>query len=129
MKSKDTLEWSTFNNYGDRKKQGRLSVLVDVKSGNVHPVPKDKEHIDFARSLGITLEQLVPSHIDIEQESINIITGVCGMEIGFGIRHKRKDLETAHERILEYISNGEIRYQHLGWKIIYRYVAHHEKRV
>jgi len=125
MKTIEKLEWGTFNGFGNRKKTGRLSILVDVNSKQIYPVPLKQEHIDFAnRVKGISgLEKLIPSHIDIEEWSgvIRVITGICGMEINFGIRHTSEDVERAHRIAVDYVKNGEISYESLKEEIIYRY--------
>jgi len=134
VRSCDSLTQSVVNGYGNRKIFGRLSVLVDVSENLIYPLPRDLEHIEFVKAhfseLAVNNGTIVPSHIQLEmtssglEEVIGIITGVSGMEIGYGIRHDRIDLEKAHAAVLEFVNNGEFSISsHKQDKIEYKYAA------
>jgi len=124
MKTVSALTWGLYNNYGGRKKPGYLSVIVDVEHEIIYPVPLDVEHIEFisknilnvskedVTANPLLAEKLIPSIIeidDISREVRGVLTGISGVEIGFGVRHSMKDLEKAHAMVLDFIANGEIR--------------------
>jgi|GEM_PF-4633555 len=112
IKKLNRLTLDTYMEYGNRKVAGRISLFVDISSENVYMVPRDIEHIDFAREIqrkGLinNLEKLIPTPIDTTYDNketlipkINIsgvLTGVSGLEIKAGIRHTKVDLESAHK--------------------------------
>ncbi|OYT32566.1 hypothetical protein DRJ22_00060 [Candidatus Woesearchaeota archaeon] len=128
MRFYDFLTYSLINQYGNRKKPGRLSILVNVEEKKIYAVPRKIEHIDYAKQFNIELSKLIPVHIDTKlnenglEEIIGLVTGVSGMEIGYGIRHSKKDLEEAHKLAKDFIENGELPIKKLEEdKIIYKY--------
>ena len=103
--------------FGDRKQEGRLSIITDLNNqGKIYPIPHDQEHIEFCTNLLgdiRKLKKVIPSHIEYdkiegEYEITSILTGESGMEQGYGIRHEKLDITTAHQKILEFIQEGEI---------------------
>ena len=131
MKSKyfDYLTREILEIFGDRKKEGRLSVVTFEDL--VYPVPKDREHIEFCSELVVDprkLPKVIPSHINYSQieqeyEIISIITGESGIEQGYGIKHSKKDLEIAHQRVLRFINEGEVLiHPNLESRIVYDYI-------
>jgi len=113
----DSLETAVVY-FGDRKKDGRISVIVDVsKEDGIYLIPRDREHVTFvADYLGIPAEKIkenpycaahiVPSHIQIEykQGSLklsDVETGESGLEIKLGVRHTQDALLQAHARVLD----------------------------
>jgi hypothetical protein len=113
------LTHALLEDYGDRKKPGNLSVVTDVLRGIITPVPRDVEHIVFvARYLKVTKEQfkdqpalaarIVPTNIQIENGTVvGVVTGICGMELGLGVRHTPDDLQKAHNLVMQFIAAGE----------------------
>ncbi|MEM4336461.1 MAG: hypothetical protein QXG86_00455 [Candidatus Woesearchaeota archaeon] len=123
MKVYDRLTWGIYNTFGGRKKAGYLSVIVDLSSDIIYPVPLDMEHIDFvSKLLGISkseiafderVKKFIPSIIEIEDTGIEvkvsgILTGVSGLEIGCGVRHSKEDLEKAHLKVIDFVNRGEL---------------------
>ena len=109
----DKLTHDTYIQYGDRKKLGRISVLVDVCSSNVYPVPKNIEHIQYAPKLkrqhAISYEKLVPAHIDTNgMEITGLSIGYSGLEQKMKVRHTEEDLKKAREIMWDFIRNGLI---------------------
>jgi len=120
------LQISIINDpkYFPRKKPDQLCVIVDTSKGEVYPVPVSIEHIDFAGMiLGYTKEdiiknpdiasKLVPSNLRLKNvysnpEIYSIVTGQSGMEAGFGVKHSREQIDTAHELVFGFIMNGEL---------------------
>ena len=51
IKKLNRLTLDTYLEYGNRKVAGRISLFIDVSSENVYMVPRDIEHIDFAREI------------------------------------------------------------------------------
>lgn len=117
------LTWKLYDKFGGRKKEGYLSLIVDVKTGIIYPVPLELEHIKFALTLlgkkkedieknpGLA-SHLIPSLIfvdDVKREVIGVLTGSSGMEPGFGVRHEKKDLNLAYQLVLRFINEGNIK--------------------
>jgi len=115
MRSYDKLSWAIFNNYGNRKKPGRISIVIDLDEEKIYPVPRKVEHLDFAKDKFLEHERIIPSHIDLEpngcglEKVVGIITGISGLEISGGVRHKKEDLEKAHAISWDFVKNGEIK--------------------
>lgn len=115
------LTYKFLELFGDRKRTGLFSIIVNTKNGRVHPVPRYMEHVSFVcKLLRIDKKKLlekpdiashlVPSNININDEGFidGIITGVSGLEIGARVRHTKESLDIAHTIALQYIQNGEI---------------------
>ncbi len=127
----DLLTQKLIEMYGNRKRKGRLSVVVNTSNSDVYVVPKNKEHINYCLNLVgddvRKLEKIVPSHINYDTveslyEVISIITGESGMERGYGVRHRHDDLNIAHQRVLDFVHNGKIFvHPNLESRIIYDY--------
>lgn len=103
--------------FGGRKHYGRLSVVTDLNgNGEIYPVPHKEEHIEFCIELVRDirkLERVIPSHIEYTKvedkyKITSIITGETGMEQGYGIRHDKEDIKNAHQKVLEFVNNGEV---------------------
>ncbi len=117
-----SLSRRLINKFGNRKVPGRVSVVVDVDTKKIYPVPRTIEHIDFVRQIffgseevcGERLSRYIPSHVDIEPtdnnsgDAIGIITGVSGLEISYGARHLVKDLYSAHGMVKEFVERGDV---------------------
>ena len=121
MRTHDRLTYNLFDNFGDRKETGRVSTLTDLETGLIHIVPREIEHINFAYGIlnadEIEVERLaklIPTHVGIERlaedglQVISLLSGICGLEIGLRVRHTRAQLQEGHERIREFVANGEI---------------------
>lgn len=100
--------------FGNRKKPGRVSVVTDMDTLNVFLVPHSMEHIDFiTKKLRISdCRRIIPTHIDMildhEQERVGeLITGVSGVEQGYGVRHTREDIDMAHNIVYSAVQRGE----------------------
>jgi len=109
------LDSGTYNKYGNRKRNGRISLLVDTETETIYLVPKEEEHIDFAKRIAEPehYPKLVPVHVDTEMQDaepriVGVITGVCGLEIKLEVRHDAKDLEKAHDIAWKLINISEI---------------------
>jgi len=113
IKPLEKLTKDVYMQYGDRKKPGRISVLVDVVSEKIYAVPKYVEHIIYAPKLKkqckIPYEKLVPAHIDTNgAEVIGVSAGYSGLEQRMGIRHSEEDLKKAKELIWQFVNSGSI---------------------
>lgn len=116
----NTLTWAVANNYIGRKKGGLISVMVNVETKEVIPIPRNVEHVDFTSALlGMERDDLrndpsraarwIPSNIEVlGDEVIGVITGVSGLELGFRVRHTRADLQAAHDRVIQWVLEGEL---------------------
>ena len=121
------LTSALMESHGNRKKPGRLSVLTNVLGyqNGIYVVPREIEHIDFlCKIVGVDIDYVVanserfnnfiPSHIDtgLEVDGFSVvcglITGISGLEEGYGRRHIRSDLLTAHQVAREFILSGEL---------------------
>jgi len=123
MRIHNRLTWALYNSFGGRKKPGYLSVVVDLKTKTIYPVPLGKEHVKFVAEnlLGISEDELsndtslamriIPSIIEIDGiagEVKGVLTGVSGVEIGYRVRHLKQDIEKAHGLVIGFIEQGEI---------------------
>ncbi len=126
------LTWSAISQFGDRKKAGRFSILINANTKDVFAVPRNMEHKDFLCGLLRTtaealteqpelITHLIPVHIDLKPDSIEIITGLSGFEQVYHVRHTRDNLHAAHQRAKAFVAQGEVEYQTLEEKIDYRY--------
>lgn len=105
----ERLTESLFEEYGNRKKVGRLSIVVDTESFVAYAVPIGVEHIDFLRAgFGKEDSKFVPVHIDLNSnyDVEAIITGESGVEQGYGVRHTSEQLDIAHQKALELVANS-----------------------
>jgi len=126
----EQISLDSYLQYGDRKKPGRISLLCDLEADEIYFVPKEIEHIDFAKILDDqnkrNYEKLIPSHVDIlydgEIKVIGVITGVCGLEEKLGIRHYKRDLVTAHRKIFDILSISNLKVELSENTIVKRYV-------
>lgn len=141
MKAKPakSLTWAVVSAHGDRKKPGRVSVIVNAATGAVYPVPRDVEHKDYICSLVHTTPEtlranpsyiaaLIPVHIDLDAEHcvVGVLTGLSGFEEVYKVRHAPADLLNAHKRALEFVFRGELRHDdslESRAKIDYRYAG------
>jgi len=119
--------------YGDRKKAGRFSLLIDHKNKIPYIVPRNIEHINYAKEILQTENlqylypfPLVPSHIHFkgkptEEIITGVITGESGLEQKFGKIHNHQSLKKAHEIIWNLIVDTEIPLNIKENKIIFDY--------
>ena len=128
------LDWSLISRFGDRKKLGYVSIIINVDNGEVYIVPRDTEHIEvLTKILSMDIEDLrehpelaanlVPSIIEIKDEEVyGILTGFSGSESGYNIRHTVKQLDKGHALALKFVEKGNIlQHQEFTHKVIYRY--------
>ena len=113
----NVLTWALFNAYGGRKKQGLLSFLYDSNENCFIPVPRNMEHVDFVskllnlekEELQIHAKHIIPVNIVVEYDVIvAMVIGVSGMEIGFNVRHSKKDLKNAEKAAVNFVISGEL---------------------
>src|SRR3989344_2610091 len=127
MRNYNFLNWDIVHRFGNRKIHGRLSVLVDTEAKQIYVVPRNIEHIEFTRrllSLGnyeevrLRASHLIPSHIsilpdlntpDLEERVKGFLTGISGLEIGYGVRHTKESLLMAHELTKKFINHGSLK--------------------
>ena len=117
MEHQEKLTIRLLEEFGNRKQEGRLSVITNLNDeGKVYSVPRETEHINFCLNMVIDARKLrktIPSYIDYEKTDdkyiINsVITGESGIEIGYGITHNEEDLREAHNKILKFINSDEV---------------------
>ena len=134
MKASKGLKESMVEKLGNRKDSGLLNLIIDVNKEELYIVPHIKEHIEIAAALlkkdkreflndSFLGSHLIPSTIEIKNgEIIGVLTGVSGMEMGYGFLHTYEQLEKAHTLSLLFIGNGE-NPKNKGFKdrIIYKY--------
>ena len=115
------LTWKLFDEFGDRKATGFLSLIIDVHNGVIYLVPHELEHIEFvSKLLNVDKKELkknpemainlIPSMISVnhDDEASGIITGVSGMELGYWITHIKEEMEIAHLLSHKFVDAGEI---------------------
>ncbi len=123
-KAYQKLTWEIVDNFVGRKKPLYLGLICDTRNSLVYPIPVDVEHVDWAivilgsgydrgdvRSDPFLLTHLVPVTIEFNAAYDGIkgmLTGVSGMEIGFGVRHTSRQFDIAHALAASFIKNGEI---------------------
>ncbi len=115
------LTWETVRDYSGRKRPGRVSVVVNVPTGEIFPVPREQEHAEFlCELLGRTeeeirahpeyVERIVPVHIDLKKGEVNYVeTGASGSEEVYKVRHEIEDLIVAHQQAMHFIHNGTVK--------------------
>lgn len=130
----DKLTYKLLEQYGHRKKIGRLSVLTDPEKEIFYIVPKDIEHIAYAKEIlnkedltNLYPFPLIPSHIHfggkIRNEKITgLVTGESGLEQSLGKIHTHSSLNQAHNLIWKLILEGEIPIEITKNKIIFKYM-------
>jgi len=105
----------------NRKAHSLFSVLCDTKTGLIYPVPANMEHVDWSAiilstsSEGIQNNPDIASHIipvifqlDAFQEHVeSVLTGTSGLELGYGVRHTKDQLEIGNTMALEFIAKGD----------------------
>ena len=105
----DSLTEEVMAEYSSRKKQGRLSLVVDVKKREIYPVPKDIEHVDFVAQLETDPCHIIPVHLDFKDGKIvGVLTGESGIELKLGVKHSHDDLYTANSIAYDLINKSEI---------------------
>ncbi len=109
MEAYEALTENLIKEYGDRKKSGRLSIVVDTTNNEIYPVPQDAEHIDFMRIYfpGRDYKPLVPFHIDMENGQIVELThGQTGLELKLGVTHPHSAINSARTLVSEFLRKG-----------------------
>lgn len=122
------LDQSLLNNpkYFNRKGAYVLSFLVNVENAEVIPIPIGKEHIEIVtKYLRLSMDELranldlvshlvpfmlqfAPSdHLGCAWQLKMVLIGVSGLEIGFKVRHTKKQIDTAHDLAWKFISYGK----------------------
>ncbi|MBW2981990.1 hypothetical protein KY343_03865 [Candidatus Woesearchaeota archaeon] len=100
----DVLSRELIEVYGSRKKEGRLSLLVDTTTNEIYIVPKDTEHIEFTKQIGTDPDKVVPVHVDfLDGRVAGVITGESGLEQDLGVRHSHDDLNSANSTVYQLI--------------------------
>lgn len=112
MKSCEALTDDVLREYGDRKKSGRVSILVDTIKNEIYLVPRDVEHIDFMNSNfpDRNYEFFVPFHIDLRDgEVVSLISGETGLEYRLRVQHPPYAVEVARGLTFEFLRKGNKR--------------------
>ncbi|MDP3917494.1 MAG: hypothetical protein Q8Q42_04395 [Nanoarchaeota archaeon] len=134
MAAINLLTGDVFEKFGNRKRSGRLSLLVDMANENIYAVPIGVEHIDFVRELigrdsfdTLKMRRYIPVHVDRyptpdwSGDVNGLVTGVSGMEISYGARHTKEDLRGAHQIVRKLIEKSNIEVNLQEDKVIERY--------
>ncbi|MBI4150574.1 hypothetical protein HY492_00450 [Candidatus Woesearchaeota archaeon] len=113
------LTWALFSRFAGRKGNA-LSFLVDTATGAIQMVPQDAEHIDFAATL-LECERedirndpkrashLVPVVVEyLNDELLGMLVGTSGMEIAYGVRHSKNQLDRAQALAHGFLEDGEV---------------------
>lgn len=123
----EKLTEETFQQHGNRKKEGRLSLIVDTDAFEAYAVPKNIEHIDFLREhFGKEDSKYVPAHLDFNsyKDIQAVIIGESGVEQGYGVRHTEEQLTKARQKVLELIVNSPFQTSRdCDYKEAYEYVT------
>lgn len=113
------LTQALFNAYGHRKEYGIISFFYDVEAKAFIAVPYETEHADLAsKILGVKKEELkfydsakklipVNIKIDVDNHISKILIGFSGLEIGFKVKHSKKDITKAKRATIKFIKHGE----------------------
>ncbi|MBD3355019.1 hypothetical protein GF361_03465 [Candidatus Woesearchaeota archaeon] len=103
MESIDNLSKKLLNEYGNRKREGRLDLVYDIESERFYPVPKEIEHREFMPQIKEhNWRSLIPVQYRIEQkENKKVITyltvGASSFEKDLKVRHPEAYLKKAYE--------------------------------
>jgi len=132
----DSLKQSLINNksFFPRKKEDQLCLLVNTENKEIYAVPVEEEHISCAlRILNTSIDELiekgsilVPSNIRLNiYEHPNfvysLVIGVSGLEMRYGVRHTKKQIDRAHELMYNFLRKGEFNINLSEDKRIYRF--------
>ena len=106
--------------YFPRKNPNQLCLILDLRDTNqdIYPVPVEIEHVDFVsvlvgeeiRNNPELAQKIIPSNLiidSLDKKVTSIVTGVCGMETAFNVRHLYDDLWKAHNIVKGFINLGE----------------------
>ena len=105
----EALTDEVIKDYGDRKRPGRVSIVVDTLGNVIYVVPKNIEHIDFMalHFPGVDYRPFVPFHIDIlDGEVADLIPGHTGLEYKLGVEHDGASVAIARGMAFEFIRKG-----------------------
>ncbi len=122
IKPVKALTFSVLNNSIGRKSATALSFFCDVLNNTILMVPKDSEHIDFAaivlnttpddiRQEPSVAAHLVPVVLEFTPNHdfvTGMLTGTSGMEIAFGVKHTKEQLDRAHGMAVAFVQNGDV---------------------
>lgn len=105
IKSIDGLSEKLLEEFGDRKREGRLDLVYDVDSEKFYPVPKNMEHKDFMPQLEGHPKSLIPVQLRLHKKNekkivTDLLVGASSFEAECGVRHNPAYLIKAYEQTL-----------------------------
>lgn len=114
---------AVVSNFIGRKGPALISFFCDTIAGKVILVPQGYEHIDWAAEILRTdrdelqknpafASHLIPVVIDLDpmhDEVRSGVIGTSGMEIAYGVRHTKGQLDRAEQIATAFIVTGELR--------------------
>lgn len=109
MQTYEALTDEVIREYGDRKRLGRVSVVVDTLGSAIYVVPRDIEHIDFMalHFPNVNYGPFVPFHIDMDNREVaDLIPGHTGLEYKLSVVHDGASVAIARVLVLEFIRKG-----------------------
>ena len=109
MQTYEALTDEVIRDYGDRKRPGRVSVVVDTLGNAIYIVPRNIEHIDFMalHFPGRDYSLFVPFHIDmVNGEVADLIPEHTGLEYKLGVKHDGASIAVARVMTFEFIRKG-----------------------
>lgn len=97
--------------FGDRKRKGRLDLVLNIRTREIYPVPKQIEHKEFIPTIpgydNKNSSDYIPIQFRLKQGVVKeILTGASSYEADSKIRHKITDLKRAHAIAWELAANS-----------------------
>lgn len=101
MNSVEIITEETWNEFGDRKRVGRIDFVVDTVTDAVYGVPKEVEHKDFVPTLPSYEEgtsRFVPLQLRMERGEVHeILIGASSYEAATGVKHTPQEMTKAYK--------------------------------
>jgi hypothetical protein len=101
----DFLSEELLEEFGNRKKPGRLDLVYDASSDVFYPVPTNQEHSDFMPQLEGDPRALIPVQLRMNRENDKwivrkLLVGASSFESETYVRHPQAYLKAAYDQTL-----------------------------
>lgn len=110
MKPIETITEEVWQEFGNRKRKGRIDFVIDTATGGAFAVPKTMEHKDFIPTLpGFSpkASRFVPSQLRLEGGEVReIIVGASSYEVAMGVAHTPKEIADAYRATWELLGRN-----------------------
>jgi len=99
--------------FGNRKTEGRIDFVFNLRTSQMYPVPKNLEHSKFIPTLQGYYPRtniFVSSQLRLDKDGKvkEIITGASSYEANENVLHPMKDLHEAHRLMWNVVINSSL---------------------